>query len=157
MVGSDNNDKNSQTFDLNLIPFIDVLSTCICFLLISAVMIQVGGFGLSQATGSQIDSATPPPSIAVEINARGDITMLLKDIPGQTTNGRDSILGQNGKVDVRMLTAKVAALKAQYKMLSTVFITPVNQVKYDEIIKTMQIFRDQKISQVGLVPLKNSI
>lgn len=152
---SGGNDKTN--FDLNLIPFIDILSTCICFLLMSAVMIQVGGFGLAQATGSEITNATPPPSVAVEINARGDVSLLLKDIPGQTESGQDQVRGLNGKIDVQTLTAKVTALKARYQTLSTVFITPVNQVKYDEIIKTMQIFRDQKISQVGLVPLKNSI
>lgn len=156
MHGGGDND-NGQTFDLNLVPFIDVLSTCICFLLMTAVMIQVGGFGLSQATGSNIDATTPPPSISVEIGARGDITLMLKDVPGQTSNGRDQIAGVAGRVDTQTLTSKITQLKQRYQMLSTVFIMPSQSVKYDDIIKTMQIFRDQKISQVGLVPLKNSI
>lgn len=154
---SGNDSDNDSSFDLNLVPFIDILSTCICFLLMTAVMIQVGGFGLSQATGSNIDASTPPPSISVEIGARGDVTLMLKDIPGQNTNGRDQIRGVNGRVDTQTLMAKVTALKQRYQMLSTVFIMPTQAVKYDDIIKTMQIFRDQKISQVGLVPLKNSI
>ncbi|MBX3019602.1 MAG: biopolymer transporter ExbD [Bdellovibrionaceae bacterium] len=155
MVGGQ--DNNDGTFELNLIPFIDILSTCICFLLISAVMIQVGGFSLNQATGSNIDASTPPPSVSVEIAASGDVTLMIKDVPGQTTNGRDQIRGIGGRVDANTLNAKVTALKQRYNMLTTVFIMPSSAVKYDDVIKTMQVFRDQKISQVGLVPLKNSI
>lgn len=156
MVGGQDSNEG-QTFELNLIPFIDILSTCICFLLITAVMLQVGGFSLNQATGSNIENTTPPPSISVEIAASGDVILMLKDVPGQTSNGRDQIRGIGGRVDAQTLTAKVTALKQRYNMLSTVFIMPSSRVKYDDVIKTMQVFRDQKISQVGLVPLKNSI
>lgn len=156
MVGG-NDSNDNRTFDLNLVPFIDVLSTCICFLLMTAVMIQVGGFGLSQSTGSQIDATTPPPSVSVEIGSTGNVTLMLKDVPGQRHNGRDQIRGVNGRVDISALNSKVTLLKQRYATLSTVFIMPSTQVKYDDIIQTMQIFRNQKISQVGLVPLKNSI
>lgn len=156
MVGGQDS-QDGQTFDLNLIPFIDVLSTCICFLLISAVMIQVGGFSLNQASGTQIENSTPPPSVSVEIAADGGVTLMLKDVPGQTNNGLDRIRGRDGRVDADVLAAKVTELKQRYQALSTVFIMPSSRVKYDDVIRTMQVFRDRKISQVGLVPLKNSI
>lgn len=155
MVGGDSGDK--LTFELNLVPFIDVLSTSISFLLMTAAMIQLGGFGLSQATGSQIDASLPPPSVAVEINSAGDVSLLLKDIPGQASIPKDQVRGLNGKVDAIALGNKVALIKQRFNMVATVFIMPSTQVKYDEVIKTMQVFRDKKISQVGLVPLKNNI
>ena len=34
--------RKAMNFELNLVPFIDVLSTCICFLLVTAVFINLG-------------------------------------------------------------------------------------------------------------------
>ena len=45
--------KKHLDFELNLIPCIDLLSVCICFLLLTAVWLQVGSLSVKQAIGGQ--------------------------------------------------------------------------------------------------------
>src|SRR3954471_3297355 len=44
--------------EINLVPFIDLLSMCICFLLMTAVWIQLGALEVKQSQGTEADSAT---------------------------------------------------------------------------------------------------
>lgn len=46
------NGKKSLNVDVNLVPFIDLLSTLICFLLIAAVWLQLGSVNVKQAYGT---------------------------------------------------------------------------------------------------------
>ncbi len=46
-------EKKSLDFELNLTSFIDLLSTCTCFLLITAVWIQVGSVEIKQSHGTE--------------------------------------------------------------------------------------------------------
>ena len=38
--------------EVNLVPFIDLLSVCICFLLVSAVWLQLGSLQIKQSLGT---------------------------------------------------------------------------------------------------------
>ena len=44
--------KKELDAQLNLTPFIDLLSTCVCFLLITAVWIQIGTVEVKQSYGT---------------------------------------------------------------------------------------------------------
>ena len=55
--------KKEATFDLNLVPFIDLMSVMITFLLITAVWTQVSMIKLgSSIYGKQNTDETPPPA-----------------------------------------------------------------------------------------------
>ena len=45
--------KKELNADLNLTPFIDLLSTCVCFLLITAVWIEIGSVEIKQSHGTE--------------------------------------------------------------------------------------------------------
>ncbi len=45
--------KRELDFELNLTSFIDLLSTCTCFLLITAVWIQIGTVEIKQSHGTE--------------------------------------------------------------------------------------------------------
>ena len=57
--------KKNMNFELNLVPFIDVLSTCICFLLVTAVFINLGSFHTNQAVGSANANEKPKGSVKI--------------------------------------------------------------------------------------------
>src|SRR6185503_16822504 len=45
--------RRSLDAEINLVPFIDLLSMCICFLLITAVWIQIGSVQVKQSRGTE--------------------------------------------------------------------------------------------------------
>src|ERR1700722_17138709 len=49
--------RRSLDAELNLVPFIDLLSMCICFLLMTAVWMEIGGVNVKQLVGTEA-----PPS-----------------------------------------------------------------------------------------------
>ena len=44
--------KKGLNAELNLVPFIDLLSMCICFLLMTAVWVQIGVLDVKQGIGT---------------------------------------------------------------------------------------------------------
>src|SRR3954467_14220044 len=60
--------KKSTNVELNLVPFIDLLSTLICFLLITAVWQQINVLSANSSSTTSSDSATPPDVKKVELN-----------------------------------------------------------------------------------------
>ena len=56
--------KRGLNPEVNLVPFIDLLSVCICFLLISAVWLNVGSLQVKQALGT---AAEEPPADLLDI------------------------------------------------------------------------------------------
>lgn len=79
-VGGGGNGKKSVSAELNLVPFIDFLSTLIAFLLVSAVWTQLARIAVTQKSASGgAPSDTPLPNnpdqlkITVSINERGFI------------------------------------------------------------------------------------
>src|SRR5262245_63027597 len=76
--------KKQLNFELNLVPFIDVLSVCICFLLVTAVFINLGSIPVSQAVGSQADKEKKTGSVIVSLGGGGDVRFEVKDVKGIT-------------------------------------------------------------------------
>ena len=51
--------RKSLDFEINLTPFIDLFSVLICFLLLTAVWIQIGSMDVKQAVGGQTADDAP--------------------------------------------------------------------------------------------------
>src|ERR1700722_7430882 len=86
-----------MNFELNLVPFIDVLSTCICFLLVTAVFINLGAFHVSQAVGSE-KTKEKQASVTASLGSNGDIRFEVKDLRG-VKSPMVTIGGDHGKVN----------------------------------------------------------
>lgn len=72
--------KKHLDFELNLVSFIDLLSVCICFLLITAVWLNVGSVNVKQAVGGQSQAETEKkPMMWVMLGENGDLTLDLKE------------------------------------------------------------------------------
>lgn len=66
--GAGAGDKRSVNAEINLVPYIDLLSTLICFLLITAVWQQIATLSTEGTNAATSDSATPPKEDKVELS-----------------------------------------------------------------------------------------
>src|SRR5215472_5351489 len=73
--------RKSLDFTLNLVPFIDLLSCCIAFLLITAVWSEVASIDVSQA-GASAETAAPTEAPPVLFVGAHDYQLL---VPGAQT------------------------------------------------------------------------
>ena len=68
--------RKSLDFDLNLTSFIDLLSTITCFLLISAVWVQIGTMEIKQSHGTDV-AAAPKDAMDLDMVFKGPSEMKL--------------------------------------------------------------------------------
>lgn len=147
--------KKSANFELNLVPFIDVLSTCICFLLVTAVFINLGSFHVSQAVGSEKSQQEKPKgSVTVSLGGRGDIRFEVKDVKGLAkSEALVTITGDKGQVNFKRTEDWIKAFSAHYADVKTVLIMPNAHSKYDDLIQLMAQFKQSSMDQIGIAPL----
>ncbi len=147
--------KKHLDFEINLIPCIDLLSVCICFLLLTAVWLQVGSLNVKQAIGGQSQAETEKkPQLWVLMGAGGEITLNLKQtakVPAKLANL--VLKGVEGKSNLTDLSSTVAQLKTLEPALQTVLIQPQLQSEYEEIIDIMDEFKKNGLTDLGVVPL----
>lgn len=146
--------KKNMNFELNLVPFIDVLSTCICFLLVTAVFINLGSFHVSQAVGSakQNESEKPKGSVTVSFGGQGDVRFETKDIPG-SKGSMTTVKGEGGKVNFKRTEEWIRAFASQNVEVKTVLLMPNPYSKYDDLIQMMSQFKKSQMDQIGIAPL----
>lgn len=148
--------KKNMNFELNLVPFIDVLSTCICFLLVTAVFINLGSFHVNQAVGSEKTKQDDKPkgSITVSFGGQGDIRFQVKDVQGISgSNSVVTIKGDNGRVNFKRSEEWIQAFSSRFADVKTVLLMPNPHSKYDDLIQMMAQFKKSQMDQIGIAPL----
>ncbi len=147
--------KKNMNFELNLVPFIDVLSTCICFLLVTAVFINLGSFHVSQAVGSAKanEDDKSKGNVTVSFGGQGDIRFEIKDIPGSKGSSMTTIKGDGGKVNFKRTQEWIQAFASQHEEVKTVLLMPNPYSKYDDLIQMMAQFKKSQMDQIGIAPL----
>jgi biopolymer transport protein TolR len=144
--------KKNMNFELNLVPFIDVLSTCICFLLVTAVFINLGSFHTNQAVGSANAHEKPKGSVTVSLGGKGDIRFEIKDVKG-AKNALTTISGQNGQINYVRTEEWIKSFSSHYMSVKTVLLMPNPHSKYDDLIQLMAQFKASQMDQIGIAPL----
>lgn len=146
--------RKSLDAEINLVPFIDLLSMCICFLLITAVWIQIGSLQVKQSRGTE---AAPIPANTFEMElhfARATAVDLLIKKKGASVKKfsftAPTIEELAGKLDVG-LKAFLAA--SPVPIISSATITPRAGVSYGNLVAIMDQFRKNKIINLGVIPV----
>lgn len=145
-----------MNFELNLVPFIDVLSTCICFLLVTAVFVHLGSFHVSQAVGNEKvkQEEKPKGNVTVSLGSHGDIRFSVKDVAGlRGSQNETTIPGSNGKLNFQRTQEWITAFASQHVDVKTVLIMPNPASKYDDLIQLMAQFKKSSMDQIGIAPL----
>lgn len=148
--------KKHLDFEINLIPFIDLLSACICFLLLTAVWIQVGSVDVKQAVGGQPASETvKKPTIWVHMGAKGEVTIDVQDTQKVPAKLRKLTLkgGLDGKTDIAAIESAINELKGLEPELRTALIQPQAESVYEDMIALMDQCKKQGLIDLGVAPL----
>ena len=146
--------KKQMNFELNLIPFIDVLSTCICFLLVTAVFINLGSFHVNQAVGSAKanEDEKPKGTVTASFGSKGEVRFEVKDVPGMKRSVV-TVAGESGKINFKRSEEWIKAFSSQHAETKTVLLMPNPYSKYDDLIQMMALFKKSQMDQIGIAPL----
>jgi biopolymer transport protein TolR len=147
--GGGHGGKRQTDFELNLVPFIDLMSTCISFLLITAVWTQVSMIQIGSSIYSKKSAAreTEPPK-KDEINLKVDVTH-----SGYTINlGHQafSLPKANGVYDDAALVTQLKDIKGKYPEKLDAIISLLDDIKYDELIKGMDSLMTAGFPEVAI-------
>ncbi len=131
--------KRESSFDLNLIPFIDLMSVMITFLLITAVWTQVSMIKLGNSIyGKQNTDDPPPPPPKSDVPFRLDVKEKgYRLVIGQKTYGIGK--QQNGEYDEEGLKMQLDKIKKAYPDKVDAVITVEDHLKYDFLIRGMDV------------------
>ena len=145
----ESNGKTSSVVELNLVPFIDLMSVCIIFLLITAVwtqvsMIQLGSSIYSNKTEDQ--PLVPPPFAEVVLRVDvlpegfrlnvGKVQMLIPKI--------------GDKYDKETLLKQLKTVKQKYPEKVDGVTSVRDNVKYKHLVAAMDAFITTGFNQVSI-------
>lgn len=141
-------------FEINLIPCIDLLSVCICFLLLTAVWLHVGAMNVKQAVGGQPASETAKkPTVWVQVGASGDLTLDVRDARVPAKLAKVKVAPKAGKPNLEDLANVVQQLKTSEPALNTALLQPQAATLYEDIIDVMDQFKKSGVIDLGVSPL----
>lgn len=128
----------TTNIDVNLVPFIDLMSCLITFLLITAVWTQVSmiqlGSSIYGKKNEQQEMSTPPP--LADIPLRVDV----KEFGYRVIIGSDKIQipkARDGEYDLERLLAKLKEIKEKYPDKNDAVITVDEVLPYELLITGM--------------------
>lgn len=146
--------KAGLDFQLDLIPVISLMSVCICFLLLTAVWVQIGSINVKQAVGGQPASETAKkPTVWVAIDGKGAAVFDVRDARIPAKLQKMKVQGVDGKPDLEKIASLIVDLKSAEPALVTALIQPDGQAVYEHIIDIMSSFRKNGIIDLGVSPL----
>lgn len=141
-----------KSFEPNLIPFIDLMSVLITFLLITAVwtqvsMIQIGTSIYGKKDEDAQEKPTPPPmaEIVLKLDIKPDGYYLTV---GNQTNHLPLIAGA---YDESGLIARLERVKQLYPQKTDGAIAMIDSLPYERLIKGMDAFLAAGFSQISIL------
>jgi biopolymer transport protein TolR len=158
--------RRSLDAEVNLVPFIDLLSMCICFLLMTAVWMEIGGVSVKQLVGTEAPKdAQNTYEMEIKYMNPQTIEMKLK-----RAGLRDQVLTVDGATnELRLVKLRAAvtgfaqtlpagtAMDIKSKLgqaVSAARVTTLAGVSYGEVVTVMDALRDLGIVSLGLVPVR---
>ncbi|MDZ4676913.1 MAG: biopolymer transporter ExbD [Oligoflexia bacterium] len=131
--------KRQTNMELNLVPFIDLMSTAICFLLISAVwtqvsMIQIGSsiYAKKNDTGQVEQPPREQVQLKIDVTESGYIVSVGKQSLRIPKVGVDW--------DQAALVTQLKSIKGKYPDKTDGIISLLDDIKYNELIRGMDAF-----------------
>ncbi len=126
---------------INVVPYIDVMLVLLVIFMVTAPMITPGIVNLPSVGNINNPPAEP---IEVQIAANGSISVIDHDISGFA------------RPVSRKELAEVIRSKQQDKPQQAVIITADKEIKYDLVLKTMDLLIQNQVDNVGLLALPKS-
>ncbi len=122
--------------DINVVPYIDVMLVLLVIFMITAPLMNPGQIELPS-----VGKSLAPPIAPLEVIIKKDATLALRDL---------SKAGQEQDVSREKLIALLRQKQAQNPG-QPVVISADKNVRYEEVIKVMDVLQQQQIKKVGLL------
>jgi biopolymer transport protein ExbD len=143
-------DKRSVNAELNLVPYIDLLSTLICFLLITAVWQQIDAMSTNSnpPAGS---ASTDAPSPAPDPN-KVDLSVAIYQDHFEASAGLEkSVIGFTGdKPDYAQLQQVLRGWKQRWPNRNDVVLHSDSQAPYKFLIGVMDSLSEADFADIGV-------
>ena len=139
--------RKSVDSELNLIPFIDLFSVLVSFLLITAVWTQIARINVENKVGTGVGAAQKPADdlmVAILIGEGGylfSVATLARTPDGQTVpdERKTEIPRLGGKLDYDELGKKLRETRQAYPAKADIIVRSHDKIPYKELIATMDL------------------
>jgi biopolymer transport protein TolR len=122
--------KKPLNADLNLVPYIDLLTCMVAFLLITAVWTQLARLKVGQrGPGTSEDVIGPPFHVAVVVHDDG--FNLIVD------NDQKPLPRKAGELDYATLAFELAAVKRAHPDKTDIQVVSADDIVFDTLVRTM--------------------
>ena len=146
--------KKELNNELNLTPFIDLLSTLVCFLLISAVWVTVASMDLKQSHGTEAVAPRDAAEMDVILDGPASATLNVKFA------GRNLHKVSFKEASTQDLLAKFSEVLPKIKnlpalkgaVIESVLVSPHQKVTHGEMVSVLDGLRLQGLSNIGIKP-----
>jgi len=148
--GSARGKKKALDAELNLVPFIDLLSCCIAFLLITAVWTQIAGLQVA-SSGGPPDQQKEQQTIDVKllVTEKGyALTMAGANVEIPKVNAPSGLA-----YDKKTLGEKLKTLKSSLPDQTAITVQPEDNVAYEDLVATVDTCLGEKLRDVTVAPL----
>ena len=122
--------------DINVVPYIDVMLVLLIIFMVSAPLLSPGQIDLPS-----IGQTGNPPVAPLEVRLKKDATIVLVD----RQKG-----GAEETVDRKQLVTRVQALQQERPEMAVVIAGDKN-LRYEEVLRVMDILQRNKVKRVGLL------
>ncbi len=150
--------RRSLDGEINLVPFIDLLSMCICFLLMTAIWIEVGSIQLHQLFGTEGLDSSHPVEVEVRLLGSNDYQVSLeqqgKVISAVQVKG-DAQIDAKTRVSQFMAQVQNLMLQNDSSVQLSARVIPTASVPYGEMVSILDILRGYGVSALAVVPVRN--
>lgn len=138
--------KKALDAELNLVPFIDLLSCCISFLLITAVWTQIAGLQVASSGGL-------PEQQKQEATIDVKLMLTEKGYSLSMAGAQFEIPKVNQAYDKKTLEEKLKTLKASLPEQSAITVQPEDAVAYSDLVETVDTCMGQNLRNVTVAPM----
>ena len=121
--------KKPLDADLNLVPYIDLLTCMVAFLLITAVWTQLARLKVDQRGSGPGEGDPPPDKIAVVVHDDG-----FNVIVG---NDQKPLPKKAGTFDYAALAGELAAVKRTHPDRTDAQVLPADGIAFESLVQTM--------------------
>jgi biopolymer transport protein TolR len=157
-IGPQQGGKKSLDAEVNLVPFIDLLSMCICFLLMTAIWVELNSIDIKQALGTEGLAPGQGYDLEVKFNSTNQLQFVtskggqtIRNVTIQQANFESALMTLGNNVGTFMSAIGSEAEPPPV----TARIVPSKDLNYAQLVETLDSLRGNGITEVGVVPVRN--
>ncbi len=135
--GSGRGGKKKFADNLNLVPFIDLFSTMIIFLLSTAVWDQLAAVQTKLGTGASDKSISAPPETTKKVESKLSVSLSDRDLILELAGQNRKILIDNMGINVADLEEFFQGAREKFPELRNVVVRATDLAKYENLILVM--------------------